>query len=218
MPTSIIEKPLTACELPGRWCGCCLSSSVIIRQCGWSRASTTFLNPRGPCDPVRPALHPQHQQELWLYQLHNYADWSYVLAFIPLLAAEEDAHKDIFSICLPCAWNSASGYSKCSFHFTIKFENREKLLDKNLRARLWICENTQLCEISAGRKQIKFLSWHTTFFKIWKLDINWLYHDVQNRCVLFPWSSQLTNYSPPNFDVQNRCVLFPWYFQLTRNF
>ena len=29
LPTSIIEKLLTACELLGRWCGCCLSSSVI---------------------------------------------------------------------------------------------------------------------------------------------------------------------------------------------
>ena len=41
--TSIIEKLLTACELLCRWRGCRLSSLIIIRQCGWPRASTTFF-------------------------------------------------------------------------------------------------------------------------------------------------------------------------------
>ena len=56
--TSIIEKLLTVCELLGRWRGNCLSSSAIIWRYGWSRA----CDPRAPCDPLWPALHPQHQQ------------------------------------------------------------------------------------------------------------------------------------------------------------
>ena len=116
LPTSIIEKLLTACELLGRWRGCCISSSVIIRQCGWPGASTTFF---------------ESQRSMWSYSSSSSSstsaitliksiiwdvDWSYVLAFLPLLATEEDAHKEIFSICLPCAWSFASWYSKCCFH------------------------------------------------------------------------------------------------------
>ena len=116
LPTSIIEKMLTACEFLGRWRGCCLSSLVIIRQCGWSRASTTFF---------------ESQRSMWSYSSTSSSstsaitliisiiwdvDWSCVLAFLPLLPAEEEAQKDIFSICLPFARNHASGYgySKCS--------------------------------------------------------------------------------------------------------
>ena len=172
LPTSIIEKLLTACELLGRWRGGCISSSVITRQCGWPRESTTFF---------------ESQRSMWSYSSSSSSstsaitliisiiwdvDWSCIPAFLALLAA-------IFSICLPRAWNSASGYSKCSFHsytycetlrkgtlhWRCTDQNRfqDEFMRKNFdhkirkpwkvtqqkfcRSRIWICANTLITQI-----------------------------------------------------------------------